>query len=267
MPLSKSRTYKMRKIFVIAIVALLGQTGVVFGQASGYLGKRLLVSLDFDLAPDLDALSSGMPGQSMVHRKQGLGLSYVVKNQRALGFYFNYYRSYHRSPVLSTIYFDPDDSYASRQRPEDFQDLFNPLSKTVMTGLTEIGLSYQYYLNSYVAPVGSCVEIELSAVMGKSKFYDPDLNEVLTRPVDVSKVAISPKFSLAYIHNHVVEDMVVLRYGVEFGLDFGGMASIAKLNGNDYVTFLDENYMGHRALARSTYASFFGFKLGIGFIP
>ena len=258
----------MRKISIFILSVCCCCCAGVQAQTSGYLGKRLLVSLDFDLAPDVFVLVDGIPEYgSWIHQKQGLGLSYVVKNKRAVGFYLNHYRNVHQEPVLSSIYFDADNVFVSRQSPSDFDDVIDPLSDYVRTSLTELGISYQYYLKSFVAPVGSYFELELGAVIGKSKFYDEKLGEVLTRPVDESKSAISPKISLAYMHNHIIQDKLVLRYGYEFGWDIGGSVAIAQLNGSEYENFMDTNYMGNRALARSLYASVFNFKLGIGLIP
>lgn len=258
----------MKTINTLIVLVLLAFVSNVQAQTSGYLGKRLLVSLDFDLAPDVAILVDGIPEyRSWIHRKQGLGLSYVVKNKRAIGFYLNHYRNIHQDPVFSTIFFNRDYAFTSGEGVDNFSDLLDPLSDYVRTKITEVGISYQYYLNSFVAPVGKYIELEMGAVIGKSEFYDERVRAAFEQPASVSKSAVSPKVSIAYMQNHIIQDKFVIRYGYEFGWDMGGSMAAYRLNTVDYVHFTNERYMGNRALVRSLYASIFNFKLGIGLIP
>lgn len=261
----------MKQVLIFIAVSIAICCGVfdAKSQTPGYLGNRATISADLNIAPDL--ISFLERGTTPLEAKfyflrLNVESSYAISRKVAIGLHFGHFKRVHQGQVLTAERFDSTEVPLS-QSPAAYSDYLAPLSEWKKTEIFNIGGSYQHFLQSCIAPAGDFIEIKASAVISSTRFYSPDLRSILVRPESTFKVSTSLKLSLGYVRNYILADWVLIRYGLEGGVDFGGMRASEDLLSEKVSAYSNENYLINQSRILSLHSSYASLKVGIGFIP
>ncbi|MBI1185103.1 hypothetical protein GC194_12580 [bacterium] len=259
----------MRGLFLLlTILATTCYSYTAQGQAPGYLGKKLFLNIDCDVAPNFSSLRSQMSLTRRLGLKPAIQLGYTVGTQTAITFRVsgtNYiyplYNNYNTDNGSS-----PDLPYGEDLTNPDYRTFRKPLSANLYTSVMQYDFTVQFYDGSFIAPAGAYFELLMGLSVINTNFLDIDNKRLMIYSDLTNNKLLSPRIGMAHMRNMIVFDRLLLRYGYEFGFDFMGMWAFTAFSTNVASSFTNKNFLRYEGAMHNTAYTFFNFRVGIGII-
>jgi hypothetical protein len=257
----------MKTLFRSFIVVFFVSNTPLWAQNPGFKGKTLLFDYESKFSPAIRSYWIDETQNSMLTLYQSIGITKVVSRKRAyslsLSLMNNHYHEhswdYFRGSFISTI--------PRYDREQYYQLILNSPSEHLNSRILEFGVSQKNFIKNYTAPFGTFYQYGASLVYTKTHYYNAELKENFQLQGDYDLGGVGIKISFAYMHNHIVNDWLIIDYGYELGFDASGLISLIAFAAQSKRAFTDKRLLTNEALVRNFYTSIINFKLGFSVMP
>lgn len=267
--LAMSRKMLTRYIFITVMLLIVNLS---FGQAPGFMGKKLIIGAEASMIVVLNGVSllGGGPtdfqyirmdesGEPYIEYVELNGLSFNIKPT----FYVEYVLNRKSSLQLMTRMFNSLQDVTGYYEQEGSSSYYYYPTDKVKSKTFSLGIRYKKFKGSSINPVGKYFSVGLEYatmkfLMDDVSFFTSDLSNQ-GQPTNIKSSTLIPTFGLGTAHP--LGSSLLLNFGIEFGYPINNLIN----SKNNEVR--SDNWAVINSLGTFKNHYFINITIGLAFLP